>query len=845
MTIPYIIAERNQNKVECNADVVVLHKETPVMVSLLGYSISVKKVFSDLIQSKSSITVRDREDIFYEKQLRTYDVSFRYKLTKHNEKLTHGIIYNTKSDKYMFDWNGDGLVKTLTKFLSSKHFMPVTEDIVQKVLDQQNEYIQMVEQCDVLSSNESVNLSVWYVSVNMFKELLRKVEFASEDTFKWDKIENTTDYLVKFIDPIMEKLQDKIEVLYDENKVNPMMFEHMKPYDGQVPIIQSGVQVLQQKKNRFLYLAAEQGSGKSFMSSKINHLYHMEKNKKSYCTLLIAPAITITQWKDELYNAIGKDIDVHIIKKTDEFIRLYNKTKLKFERPTYILVGKETFKLSYGVKHGVIPKRRKITVKQINERWDWTEHVEKEIEVCLCPDCGVPQKNELRKTEDVYFTEKDFAKAKKSNYKCCNCGTVLFQADYNKTKKTSLASFILSKRDISLDSIIIDEIHESSNFSSLIGSTTRNIIRKGKKIILLSGTVSNGYASSMYNILSALMPNKLKKMNVFDKDKFVNTYGTLMGKTNIKDSDYHKLGRIQVKDSQMQEIEGINPILFSQFMLEGFVSLDLSELANLPNLKEEHIAIEHDRDVLNGEKRMIDDFKKLNALNASFYNDTVIKHYTNNPFKWNRIPITFQEGSDKMDGYVEPINISERLLPKEKKLVEICKAEQALGRKTWVYVDFTTTGKYAEGMTMPTRLKNILEAEGLKVFVLQSDVSTLTRRDVIQKNSDKYDVFISNPRLISVGVNLQFCPNYIFYSPSYHVNIVKQSSRRGMRINSTLENRVIHLYLKNSIEESIMERFKLKLAESNAIQNRFDQVDVKRTASSLGDKINKELNEVL
>lgn len=849
--IPYIIAERNQNVVEVNTDFIVMHNNTIILGSFVDLSIKIKKVFADLIQSKSEITLKNRYDVLFEEHIRTYGEKYKYKLNKHDEKHTHGIIYNTRKDEYIFDWNNEGLVKSLTKYMTSKHYLPVTKEITEKVLKQQNEYCSVVEECDVYTTqNKMKKVSVWHVNPTAFKQLLEQVEFETDDSFDWDKIEDIPSYLVHFVEPIKKKLKKNIHVLYDENEIDEKIFEGVKPYDGQVPIIQGGVETLKRKHNRFVYLAARQGTGKTLMSIKMNHVYQFSKGNYDYKTLIIAPATTLIQWKEELEKCIVDDIDIIIIKDTNQFIRYYNNTKLEVDMPTYYLVGKETFKLSHQVKHGVNIAKREVKAKQINGRFGWEETVTKTIDVCICPDCGIPLKNPLRKTKDVFFTEKDFDKPKKSNYKCSNCGSVLFQAAYNKTKKTSLADFI-QRRNIKFDSLILDEIHEANNFNSIIGKTTRDIMKQAKKIILLSGTISNGYASSIYNILFSLMPNKLKKYGVFDKDKFVKTYGTLLGTQKIKDSDLYKSSRIEVRDSSMKEVEGINPIVYTQFFASNFIFAELEDIKkDLPELKEYYVDVKMTDEMIANERKLRDDIEAANAYSASFYNDSVVKHYTNNPFYWKEIPFIFKEGSEKYDTYVQPINIEEQVLPKEKKLIEICKNEKKNGRKTWVYIDFVTRGKYVvNGLPLQDRLAKLLEVSGLKVFVLRSTVKPIDRKEVIEKNKDKYDVFISHPKLVSVGVNLQFCANYVFYSPSYHVNTVRQSKLRGRRVNASEVNHIYHLYYTNSngnsLEDEIMERYQLKNAESMAIESVFDTNigNAKRTASGLGAKIEKSLSK--
>ena len=299
-------------------------------------------------------------------------------------------------------------------------------------------------------------------------------------------------------------------------------------------------------------MGAEQGMGKTLMASKINHA-HFNKN---YITLVVVPAITIGQWTEELQKSIAKKLNIFIIKTTIDFIKIYNKTNLTFDKPTYFIVGKETFKLDSKKKPGIVIKRNVIT----------------------CPDCGVPLINTISKNSSELLSILDFTKnPKKSNYKCYNCNTVLWQSSYQKTKKTSLINFIKVK-NVQFDSIIQDEIHQSNNSNSIIGNASRTLFNHSKKIILLSGTSNSGYASNFYNILLGLFSNKMQKNNVINLKNFINTYGTLQAIRKIEDNTYFKIGRSQIKDSEYKEIEGINPILFTKYLAENYIFASLSDL---------------------------------------------------------------------------------------------------------------------------------------------------------------------------------------------------------------------------------------------------------------------------
>ena len=842
----WYLKTNDDNQIDVHVDFAIIHKKEPVLISLVDIAIKNKKIVSNLIKyenfwQNSEIELKNREIDHIAIPLERIKLNFKHE--KFDNKYSHTMILNRDRDKFIIDWNNDGIVKCFTSHLRNKLYMPVTEEIVKKLLDNYFSWYGESIDCDVYSNNKEINgLCAWWINEEFFTSNIKGVDVEAEENnnINWNNINTINDYLIEFADEIKEKLKNNINIMYDENNVSPYIFEgKKKPFKGQIELIQGGVEVLKRKHNNHLYLSAEQGSGKTLMSIKINHAYNKEMKRENYVTLVVAPAITLNEWADEVANSID-NVNVIIIKKAIEFIKLYNKTNLKFDKPTYIIVGKETFKLSYQKRHGIIPKRRTVTrtIKNEESRWDFDKFkdVTEPIELCVCPDCGSYQKNMLKKSTDEYFQLKDYNKIKKSNYKCCECGSVLFQATYNKSKKVSVIEFI-KRKNIKFKTIIIDEAQESSNYNSIIGQATRQLIKQSDKTILLSGTVTNGYASSIYNLLFALIPNQLQRDGVFDQETFIKEYGTLEAISNVEDSDYYASSRTKVKEMNYKEVEGINPVVYQRYFAETFIFAELRDLkSDLPNMKEYFIEVENNNDVYSKEEKLSHDIQSENPLNFAFYENSIVKHYTNNPFDWNKIPV---HNTDGIEIPVQPYNFKDNIiLNKEKKLIEICKKEYDNGRKSWVYVDFSHGGQYMKGKTLPDRLKELLEKEGLRVFVLKQSVKNTERRNIIMKNKDSYDVFISNPKLISVGVNLQFCPNYIFYSPSYMVNTVRQASMRGMRINSTQDNHIYHLYYSKGVEYKVMERFKLKMAEGMAIESKFKDIEVRRTASGLSKQIN-------
>ena len=69
---------------------------------------------------------------------------------------------------------------------------------------------------------------------------------------------------------------------------------------------------------------------------------------------------------------------------------------------------------------------------------------------------------------------------------------------------------------------------------------------------------------------------------------------------------------------------------------------------------------------------------------------------------------------------------------------------------------------------------------------------------------------------------MAWCGTYIVYMPSYRVDVIHKATHRGYRANSQISNRIYMLFYENTIENEINKRYQMKLAESYAIEGKFD-----------------------
>lgn len=827
------------DSVDCDCEVVILDSnDYLVLASLIDFQVKNKKVVADII-SNFSPQLKNFEDSSFRRRINTYSQSYNFKSSKMGDR-THTIIKSDKLEKTFVNWDKDNLFKALARHIQYNFFIPVTTEMVEALFElDKTTNTKTFDKLDCYSCNPDFQPVAYYINTTALKNRLEKINIDLQESVEdWDKIVDTESYLLKFIDPIKTKIYDNIEVMYDPNVIDPEMFKgEMKPLPGQIKIIQAGLEAL--KLDPFVYLAVTQGGGKTFMGGTINHCHNAHKS--NYLTLAVVPTITLKHWENELKKSIGRPINVFIIERTTDFIKMYNKG-LVFDKPTYILVGKETLKLDAPKKHGVNFRTREVDIETKNV-WGNIEHSKETHTIGYCPDCGEPLINPLRVCK-TYLTPDDFGKEpKKSNYKCSQCTSVLWQSTYDKTKKSSLIRFIKSK-NIMFDSIILDEVHQSNNSGSIIGNATRCLAKFTTKSILLSGTTNNGYASSFHNLMMAYKSRTLKADGCLNKDEFIKKYGTLIGSKDEKDAKFKFSGKVVMNESDYRESEGVNPVFFTKYLARNYIFATLNDLSDsLPNINEYYIPIEPPQTLSFNEKTLCQDFKDLNVFTWKMYQNTIVRHYLNNPQSWGAIPVTGKGGG----GIVQPRNMNFSILPKDEWLLNIVKKELSEGRKVCIYTHFTGdngSGQYMTGTNISHRIKSLLSDAGIDSLILHRNVKAIDRKEYIDKNTDKYDVLISNPKLVEVGVNLQAFTTYINYIPDYQVNVVDQSNKRGYRINSTKDNRIYHPYYEGTSEEDIINRYQLKKLESKAIESKFDvEANVTRTASGLSKKLDMAMRK--
>jgi uncharacterized protein YggL (DUF469 family) len=151
------------------------------------------------------------------------------------------------------------------------------------------------------------------------------------------------------------------------------------------------------------------------------------------------------------------------------------------------------------------------------------------------------------------------------------------------------------------------------------------------------------------------------------------------------------------------------------------------------------------------------------------------------------------------------------VMPKEREMIELCKAEKAKGRKVLVYTVYTGT------RDTTSRLKGLLEQEGFQAAVLRASVDASRREDWIAEQLDRgIDVLITNPELVKTGLDLLEFPTIVFLQSGYNCYSLQQASRRSWRIGQKQPVKVIYLGYARTSQMSCLELMAKKIMVSQS-----------------------------
>lgn len=484
--------------------------------------------------------------------------------------------------------------------------------------------------------------------------------------------------------------------------------------------------------------------------------------------------------------------------------------------------------------------------KLTQENWICTN----EVETSLIPKKDISQWR-FDKTKERWVPSKSIQK----------CGFIMWQPEKlpadSGYRKVSPAWYINNRLPRGFFKYLIaDEVHEYKSGESSTGKAFGQLVNHTEKQVLLTGTLMGGMSRDIFYLLARLNPKGLLKEGIKYKDEaaFNSRYGISEHNTTARD------GRMRRNSNQKP---GISPHLFPMHLMGNCAFLELNDMGYaLPPYQEIPVVVDMDqrhfeayREISHEIMSTMRSTEGLGGMSSISIFMNAMYQYADAPFNVDQIvaydpmgqrhvlgmPYNFNQEEFVPEKVEELIrNIDDDLYNPDPVVDKNGNVTPSPARKSLVYVKYTGKESWNQ---MDTYLYDLLKRRGYNVGILKSGGSydgikmpknSRAREAWLHKMMDEndWDVLITNPRLVKVGLDLLSFPNIHFFQLDYSTYDYMQASRRSWRLKQTLPVKVYTYVYRETIQEKALQHIARKIDAAMAMQGKFSEEGLRAMADS-------------
>lgn len=722
-------------------------------------------------------------------------------------------------------------------------------------------------------NNKSISIDGCTKVSNKFLESTDLSEYI--DNFGTILCDNVVNKFTPLFNPVRESLSNEVKDRTTISATHSHIYSYTAQENAEEAITRS------MDVNRHTILSGSCGSGKSGMAT-LSIDAHARKHKHiNYSAIIMCPGTMPTEWIDTIKGTVPFS-DVYHIKSMADLLHVKNKIDDPYrKRPLYAVMTYGIAKYGYE-KHPALRYNTRTNSfscpscgkKITNDSHDQSTalipvdvlFLAEDNDNSFCPHCGRPLwtastkknignwvkvnklgwvlkdriphikrsiRNVLDNTELIEERILKVSDAKKMS----SVFATLEDADVENTKTIMrlnesypIARYIRQKMRHYFDYAVMDEAHELAG-KSLQHQAFSDVIQSCWRSLLLTGTLSNGYASGLFNILFKTQTAKVIEdgFGYKDEKKFVEKYGVLEETTirtvtgftasrYIYDNNGNRCPERYTtnrKTTKTKAIAGVSPLIFSNYLINNTVFLKQEDITQeLVPYREIPMPIDMDSEL----QERYDEIMGIVAERISNIGKRAIKNF----ICYMDMMLDQPYGLDSMfdtngrDIIVEAKELDdEKIRNKEQALIDLCCRKKEAGEKILIYTHWT--GK----LDIQNRLKDLLDANNIKAEVMTNDIKLDARQKWLNDKSESVDAIIVNPRLVDVGLNLLPYTTIVFYEIGNQLSVIRQASKRSWRINQTHPVEVYFMYYRNTVQEQLIGIISQKLKAAIAVEGNF------------------------
>ena len=386
-------------------------------------------------------------------------------------------------------------------------------------------------------------------------------------------------------------------------------------------------------------------------------------------------------------------------------------------------------------------------------------------------------------------------------------------------RKYSIAKYIHRYLKHHIDYVVFDEMHQLKAGDSAQGEAFGDLASVARKVIGLTGTLLNGYASGIFYILYRTFAQTMKKegFEYNNENKFTQEYGVVKKTSNYRwesGIQKNKIGTTRIKT-----LPGVSPLVFTKFLLENAAFINQEDISTgLPGYTEIPIAVDMDEELSASYNKLEKDIREnmgnwRKSVKTMGQIITTLSVYPDQPY--NQADIIHPDTGEII---ATPDTLEQRYRNKEDTFLKLVQSKVEAGEKVLVYYHWTNRTDLAN------RLPKLLKEHGIKSTVLKANIKASEREEWIHTQlKNGIDVLLCNPTLIETGLDLLDFTTIIYYQMGYNLYTMRQASRRSWRLSQNKDVEVYFLYYKGTIQEQALSLMATKLQAAMAIEGKFSE----------------------
>ena len=615
---------------------------------------------------------------------------------------------------------------------------------------------------------------------------------------------NLSQFIEKYRDAIARRVVESYPPLFRPSENGHRLPQLLRsPLGAQADAIRAAA--LSLRTHRGTTVVGEMGTGKTFIASAAAHMAGFRR------VLVLVPPHLVRKWKREIEETIPEARAAIVTSITDlERLRL-----LEGDGPLFAVMSRERAKLSYRWQPAVVERWAAARGRLFRD-----DATGEPFRVPCCPDCHAM----VLDRDGVPLTERDLSRMRRT---CSACGSALWQADNSGPRRYPLADYIKHRMAGFFDLLVADEVHEHKSRGSAQGIAAGILADVCGRTLSLSGTLSGGYASTLFHLLYRFSPQIRTEFGRSDEHRWVERYGFVehtIGKPSDRHDEDGRSSRRRRYRKVVRERPGLAPAALFHLIGQS-IFLRLSDVASgLPPYTEEVLVSGMDAEPDSTGLSQRSAYDALFETLRSALADALAKGSRRLLAAYLQTLLAFPDGCTRGETVFDPETgdvlaqvppLSEdRLYPKEKALLDLVAAERMAGRRVLVYVTHTGT------RDITGRMDDILTRHGFRVAVMKADAVAPDRREawVADRVAEGVDVLICHPRLVQTGLDLVAFPTIAWYETDYSVYTMRQASRRSWRIGQTQPVRVVFMSYRGTLQADALKLVAKKLQSSLAVE---------------------------